>query len=83
MGDFGEDLTRVGDTRASGFADESDRFSFRELLAKPGFHFGFGFMDGVPFIIVDDHFFPDGLEEATGAAFIFHEEDLTFFYGIE
>lgn len=83
MGDFGEDLSRVGDTRASGFADESDRFSFCEFLPELGFYFGFGFMDRVPFILVDDHFSPDGLEEAAGAAFIFHEEDLAFFYGVE
>jgi hypothetical protein len=45
--------------------------------------FFFSFLNGVPFVLVDDHFFPEHFQVTAGAAFVFDKEDGAGSDGVE
>ena len=83
VGDGGEELAGVGDAGAAGFTDETDGATCAEGGAEDRLYFFFRLVDGVPFIVIDHHFFPEGLEVTAGRAFILHEEDAALLHGIQ
>jgi hypothetical protein len=83
MGDGGQQLTGIGDAGAACLADETDGLARTEGGAKDSRYFFFRLVDGVPFIVINHHFFPEGFQVAAGAAFVFDEEDLALFYRVE
>jgi len=84
VGEGDEELAGVGDAGAAGFGEDTDGLIFYDFLPENGLHFFFfGFMDGIPFIIVNNHFFPEGFQVTACGALVFDEEDGAGFDGVE
>jgi hypothetical protein len=69
-------LTGIGHTRTTGFTHDSDGFSRTDGFTKSGF--GIRLIHSKPFMIVNDHFFSDCFEVATGGSLVLHKKYLTF-----
>ncbi len=78
-------MAGVGDPGAAGFGEDADGGVAGERLVEGGGDFGsfLEFVDGMPFVVVDDHFRPEDLQIAAGGAFVLHEKYLAGFDRVE
>ena len=77
------ELAGVGYAGATRLADNTNGNTTLQGLFKAFFYFGFGLVDGMPFIIINHHFFPQLFQEAPGTALVLHKKHLAFFYRIQ